>query len=109
MSVLGKIVKNAVSEGSSIVGYGAPTKATLLLKLSGLSSNEIDYVVEDNELKVGRFLPGTALEIKHSSCLETARPDIIIVLAWNFYDDIIKKLQGSLNYEVEIICPSRTC
>ena len=60
---------------------------------------------EDNELKVGRFLPGTALEIKHSSCLETARPDIIIVFAWNFYDDIIKKLQRKLSYEPEIICP----
>ena len=105
MSVLGKIVKNAVSEGLSIVGYGAPTKATLLLKLSGLSANQLDYVVEDNELKVGRFLPGTALEIKHSSCLETARPDIIIVFAWNFYDDIIKKLQRNLSYEPEIICP----
>ena len=50
-----------MSEGLSIVGYGAPTKATLLLKLSGLSSNELDYVVEDNELKVGRFLPGLPL------------------------------------------------
>ena len=105
MSAFRKIVKNAVSEGLSIVGYGAPTKATLLLKLSGLSSDEIDYVVEDNELKVGRFLPETALEIKHSSSLESDHPDIIIIFAWNFYDDIIKKLQGSLNYEVEIICP----
>ena len=100
-----RIVKNAVSEGLSIVGYGAPTKATLLLNLSGLSSNEIDYVVEDNELKIGRFLPETALEIRHSSSLETDRPDIIIIFAWNFYDDIIKKLQGRLNYSPEIICP----
>lgn len=101
-------IKNSSKKGLKIVGYGAPTKATLLMKLAKLTNNDIDYIVEDNELKVGRFLPESSIPILDTSRIEKDEPDIIIILAWNFSSDIIKKLRGYLKFSVKIIIPLPT-
>ena len=46
-----------------IAGYGAPTKASLLLTMANLGINEVSFIIEDNELKVGRYLPKTGIPI----------------------------------------------
>lgn len=88
-----------------IVAYGAPTKATLLLKMAKLGASEIAFVVEDNPHKAGRFLPGSGIPIKPTSELLLVQPEIIVILAWNFADDIIAKLRGQFDAPVKLVIP----
>jgi 2-polyprenyl-3-methyl-5-hydroxy-6-metoxy-1,4-benzoquinol methylase len=91
--------------GARIVAYGAPTKATLLTKLAKLGASEIAFVVEDNPHKVGRFLPGSCIPIYLTSELILFQPEVIVLLAWNFADDIIAKLRGKFNAPVKVVIP----
>lgn len=91
--------------GRTIVAYGAPTKATLLMKMAGVSGEEVSFVVEDNPHKAGRYLPGSAIPIRPSCALDESAPEVILMLAWNFADDIIEKLRGRFDGPVEVIIP----
>jgi nucleoside-diphosphate-sugar epimerase/quercetin dioxygenase-like cupin family protein len=74
---------------SKIIGYGSPAKATTALNFFGIS-NEIEYIVEDNKLKQGKYLPGMKIPITSRSYVK-GKPDCILVLAWNFFDEIKRK------------------
>ena len=73
---------------NSIVGYGSPAKATTALNYFDISS-EIDFIIEDNKLKHGKFLPGANIPIHSKNKLKN-NSILIIVLAWNFFDTIKK-------------------
>ncbi|MBI96829.1 hypothetical protein CL656_06775 [bacterium] len=109
MSEFGSVVKEYVMAGHTIAGYGVPTKATLLLTLSNLNINQIPYIVEDNSLKVGRFLPITGIPIFNVDELEIKKPEIIIIFAWNFANDIVEKLRKFVNWKCKIIVPLPYC
>jgi SAM-dependent methyltransferase len=89
----------------SIAGFGAPTKATLLMQMADIGHDDIAYVAEDNALKAGRFLPGTGVPILLTSHLLSNPPDVLVIFAWNFADDIIGKIRGRLGKPVEVIIP----
>ncbi|MBL0968878.1 MAG: class I SAM-dependent methyltransferase [Brevundimonas sp.] len=105
MTAFHDILRQRVSEGASIVGYGAPTKATLLMKVAGVGEGEIAYVVEDNPYKADRFFPGTGVPIKASAELSDSPPDVLVLFAWNFADDIVAKLRGKFAKPVEVVVP----
>jgi SAM-dependent methyltransferase len=105
MQELHNLLSEEARCGARIVAYGAPTKATLLIKLAKLGAREIAFVVEDNPYKVGRFLPGSAIPIHLTSELTSFKPEVIILLAWNFADDIIAKLRGKFNTPVKVVIP----
>ena len=88
----------------TIIGYGAPTKATLLLKMAKLNSNKISFIVEDNFLKINKFLPGNGIQIKDTKSIKLNTPDLIILLAWNFAGDLLKKLK-KLKIKSTVIIP----
>jgi SAM-dependent methyltransferase len=96
MARLKALVRERVEAGKRVVGFGAPTKATLLLKMAGLGGGDVAYIVEDNKLKSGRFLPRTAIPILPNSRLAEEKPDVVLVLAWNFAADILARLKGNL-------------
>ncbi len=74
---------------NNIVGYGSPAKATTALNFFGIS-DEIECIIEDNKFKQGKFLPGMKIPIVSRQKLEK-KPECIMVLAWNFFDEIKKK------------------
>jgi len=74
--------------GKSIVAYGSPAKATTALNFYNISK-EIDFIIEDNKLKQGKFLPGMRIPILGKKNLKY-KPDYLLVLAWNFFNDIKK-------------------
>ena len=76
-----------------IIGFGAPAKATTALNFFGIS-DQIDYVIEDNKLKHNKFIPGVLIEIKNKKSLKEKNA-LILVLAWNFFNEI-KKNNSSL-------------
>ena len=91
-----KDLKNKIMSGlnllkdrnKSIVGYGSPAKATTVLNYYGISNKHVDYIIEDNELKHNRLLPGMKIPIRGKEDAVKNPPDYILVLAWNFFEDI---------------------
>ncbi len=100
------VLNNKKSTGYQIIGFGAPTKATLLLNLTNLGKDDIDFIVEDNKLKVGKFLPN-GIQIKTVNDIQQKSKILILILAWNFSDDIIYKLK-KLGIKCEVIIPLPT-
>ena len=81
-------IKKLKSQNKKIIGFGAPAKATTALNFFGIK-NEIDFIVEDNKLKHKKFIPGVNIPIKNKSEVKN-KDNILLVLAWNFYDSIIE-------------------
>jgi len=77
------------SEGRSIAAYGAAAKGSTLLSYCGLTEDHIDFVVDRNTHKVGKRMPGTAIPILESGALTDRQPDDVLMLAWNFADEIL--------------------
>ena len=84
-----KNILNLKKNNSKIIGYGSPAKATTALNFYGISK-EIEFIVEDNKLKHGKFLPGVKIPIISKSKIKQ-KPDYVLVLAWNFMDEIKRK------------------
>jgi hypothetical protein len=81
-------IKKLSKENKTIIGYGAPAKATTALNFFGISK-EIDFIVEDNKLKHNKYIPGVKIPIKNKSNIKNKK-NVLLVLAWNFYNDIKK-------------------
>lgn len=96
-------IKELKRQGLTLVGYGAPAKATTSLNYYGITSNEIDYIVEDNILKHNKFVPGVKIPIYPKDKLNEKLPDVIIVLAWNFFEEIKKNNKDLIDKGVKFI------
>ena len=83
-----KNITSLKNNKKTIVGYGSPAKATTALNFYNISK-EIDFIIEDNSLKQEKFLPGVKIPIKSKKFLKE-KPDYLLVLAWNFFEDIKK-------------------
>jgi len=70
----------------TIIGFGAPAKATTSLNFFGVKK-QIDYIVEDNSFKHNKIIPGVGIPIYSKNKIKEKKP-AVLVLAWNFYDDI---------------------
>jgi len=81
----------AKREGKSIAGYGAPGKGNTLLNYCGIRCDFLDYTVDRNPYKQGKFLPGTHIPICHPDKIKETKPDFVFILPWNFKDEIIKQ------------------
>lgn len=86
---------------SKICGYGSPAKATTSLNYFGIDNSFLDFTIEDNELKNGKIIPGVNIPIKNKEFLYENLPDVIVVLAWNFFDDIKKNNEELINLGVK--------
>ncbi len=80
-----------------IAGYGAPAKATTALNYFGIDCSCIDYVIEDNTLKHGKFIPGTGIPIVDKKYCLDHLPNVILVFAWNFFEEIKKSNQDLID------------
>ena len=78
--------------GKSVVGYGAPGKGNTLLNHCGIRTDFIDFTVDRNPYKQGKYLPGTHIPIHHPDKLREARPDYVLILPWNIHVEIVQQL-----------------
>ena len=95
-----KNIEKLKNNKKKIIGYGAPAKATTALNFFGISK-EIDFIVEDNKLKHNKFVPGVKIPIKNKTEIKN-KNNTLLVLAWNFYDDIKKNNSKLSNNFVNI-------
>ena len=83
-----KNISELKKNNKKIIGYGSPAKATTALNFFGIS-NEIECIVEDIILKQGKYLPGVRIPIRSKQSL-IGKANCLLVLAWNFFDEIKK-------------------
>ena len=92
-------------EGRTVVGYGAPGKGNTLLNYCGIRTDFIDFTVDLNPYKQGRFLPGTHIPIYAPERIDEARPDYIMILPWNFKDEILHQMGHVREWGARFIVP----
>jgi SAM-dependent methyltransferase len=83
------LVQERKAQGRRVAAYGAAAKGTTLLSYCGLGTDVLDYVVDRNPFKHGRYMPGSRLEIRPVEQLLADQPDDTLLLTWNFADEIL--------------------
>ncbi len=78
--------------GKSVACYGAPGKANTLLNYCGIRTDLVDYVVDRNPYKHGRYTPGTHIPIHPPERIAETKPDYVWILPWNLKDEIVEQL-----------------
>lgn len=78
-------------DGKSIAGYGAAAKACTLMSAAGITADDLECVVDRNSFKHGRYMPGNHLPIRPVAWLLEHMPDYVLVLSWNFADEIVQQ------------------
>lgn len=78
--------------GKTICAVGAPAKGNTLLNYAGIRTDMIEYTVDHNPHKQGQFLPGTGIPIKSPECIEQDKPDYLVILPWNWKDEVMHKM-----------------
>jgi SAM-dependent methyltransferase len=82
----------AKREGKTIAGYGAPGKGNTLLNYCGIRTDFMDYTVDRNPYKHGKFLPGTHIPVLPPERIAETRPDFLVIMPWNLKSEIISQL-----------------
>jgi hypothetical protein len=80
------------NDGRRVVGYGAPAKGNTLLNYCGVRRDFLDYTVDLNPHKQGRFLPGSHIPIRPPHAILEDHPDVVVILPWNLKDEIVDQL-----------------
>ena len=105
-SDLSQLLKDIKEKSRSIAGYGAPTKSTTLMNYFELDENLIDYIIDDNPLKQGKYSPLLHIPVVSSDyLLGDSQPDYLLILAWNFAESIIEKVKNSSDFDGKYIIP----
>lgn len=98
-------IRQIRADGSRLAAYGAAAKGATLLNYMGLDRGDIEYVVDRNPAKVGKYLPGVKLPILPVETLMRDKPDYVLVLAWNFASEIIRQNQDYASMGGKFILP----
>jgi hypothetical protein len=101
---LRQLLEKLASEGKTIVGIGAPMRASTILNYCHIDKDLLRYLTEVNELKIGKYSPGVHIPIVAENQIVMDRPDCGLVLSWSIADDIMKNLR-KMNYKGDFIVP----
>lgn len=85
------LLRQLKADGKTIAAYGAPAKGNTLLNYCGIGTDLVPYTVDRNPLKVGRLTPGMHIPVRPVSALTEDPPDYLLILAWNFAEEIMQQ------------------
>jgi hypothetical protein len=95
-------------EGKTVVGYGAPGKGNTLLNYCGIRTDFLDYTVDRNPYKHGRFTPGTHIPIFPPDRIGETKPAYLLILPWNLKDEIIRQMAEIRSWGGKFVVPIPT-
>ncbi len=91
----GEILRSMLDElkasGKKIAGYGASARGNTLITYFGIDNKYLDFLVDKNPLKHGLYSPNTRIAVRPVEAIEEEQPDILFMLAWNFFDEIYEQ------------------
>jgi SAM-dependent methyltransferase len=93
------------NRGKTIVGYGAPGKGNTLLNYCGIRTDLLDYTVDRNPYKQGKYTPGTHIPILSPDRIAQTRPDYVFILPWNLKDEICAQMSYVREWGARFIVP----
>ena len=96
---------DARQRGRRIAGYGAPGKGNTLLNYCGIREDFVEYTVDRNPYKQGKFLPGTHIPIYPPERIRETRPDYVLILPWNLRDEIVGQLAYIREWGGQFVVP----
>ncbi|UGT44505.1 class I SAM-dependent methyltransferase [Nocardia yamanashiensis] len=100
-----RFLLDAKAAGKRVVGYGAPGKGNTLLNYCGIRADLLEYTVDRNPYKHGRFTPGARIPIHAPDRIDADKPDVVVVLPWNLEAEITAQLAPVLDRGGEIVYP----
>lgn len=103
-----ELLRSLKADGKRIAAYGAAAKGATLINYVGIDTDLIDFVVDRNTHKQGRYMPGKHLPIFSCEELVSKRPDYCLLLAWNFADEIMRQQAEYLRQGGRFIVPVPT-
>ena len=92
-------------EGKSVAGYGAPGKGNTLLNYCGIRSDFLDYTVDRNPYKHGKFLAGTHIPVFDTGKIRETKPDYVLILPWNLKNEISEQLSYVREWGGKLVVP----
>jgi SAM-dependent methyltransferase len=95
----------AKRKGKRIIGYGAPGKGNTLLNYCGIRTDFLDYTVDRNPYKQGKFLPGTHIPVYPPEKIQETRPDYVLILPWNLKDEIMEQVAHIRSWGGQFVVP----
>lgn len=103
--LLRNLVLDFKAKGLRLAGYGASARSSTLLNYCGLTRDHLDAIADRAELKHGKFAPGTGIPILPPKNVLANNPDVLLLLAWNFQDEILRQLREEYHWRGRIISP----
>ena len=94
--------------GRTNCGYGAPGKGNTLLNYCGIGIDFLDFTVDRNPHKHGRYTPGMHIPIRPTEEMPTARPDYILILPWNLKNEIVAQMDYVVDWGAKFVLPIPT-
>jgi SAM-dependent methyltransferase len=98
-------ILQAKEENKSIAAYGAPAKGNTFLNYCKIKSNTIEYTVDRNPHKQGKYLPGTHIPIHHPDQIKKTRPNYLLILPWNLKDEIMEQMSFIKEWGGQFVIP----
>jgi SAM-dependent methyltransferase len=99
------LVERAKGQGKRLIGYGASARSSTLLNYCGIDHRYLEVVADKNALKHGRYTPGTDIPIVTPKEAFASQPDSVLLLAWNFKDEILQQIKNDYGWHGEVIIP----
>jgi SAM-dependent methyltransferase len=96
------------AQGKRVVGYGAPGKGNTLLNYCGIRTDLLEYTVDRNPYKHGRFTPGSRIPIHDPDQIDKDRPDVVLALPWNLEAELTEQLAFITEWGGQLVFPLPT-
>ena len=85
------MLKTLKEDGNKVIAYGAASKVTTVFNYCGIDESLVEYITDTTPSKIGKYQPGTHIPIVSPQHMLQLQPDYMLLLAWNFVDEIIEQ------------------
>jgi len=92
-------------QGARLCGYGAPGKGNTLLNYCGIGPDFLDFTVDRNPYKHGRYTPGMHIPIRPVAAIDEAKPDYLLILPWNLKKEIVAQMRHVGDWGCKMVVP----